>query len=187
MPIADAAARGIPEPMIDAGDPFDALFRRHWPRVYGVLFRVTGAREEAEDLAIEVFLRLHGRPPRVEKDGDLEGWLYRVAMRLGLNALRARKRRLRRHEEAAREMSAIAALVPQPAHDLERDETRVRVRRVLAGLKPRAAALLVLRHSGLSYAEVARALELAPGSVGTLLARAEREFAQRYRALEGES
>jgi RNA polymerase sigma-70 factor (ECF subfamily) len=52
-------------------------------------------------------------------------------------------------------------------------------------MKPRAAQLLILRHSGLSYADIAAALGVAPGSVGTLLARAEKEFERRYRAVEG--
>jgi DNA-directed RNA polymerase specialized sigma24 family protein len=52
-------------------------------------------------------------------------------------------------------------------------------------MKPRSAKTLVLRYSGLSYAEIANAIGVSPNSVGTLLARAEREFEQQYRALEG--
>jgi RNA polymerase sigma-70 factor (ECF subfamily) len=51
---------------------------------------------------------------------------------------------------------------------------------VLRQMKERDAQLLILRHSGLSYREIAAALDVAPGSVGTLLARAEAEFEQRY-------
>jgi RNA polymerase sigma-70 factor (ECF subfamily) len=57
------------------------------------------------------------------------------------------------------------------------------VRLVLAQMKPRSAQLLVLRHSGFSYAEIAAALGVAPGSVGVLLARAEKEFEERYKRL----
>lgn len=176
----------IADGMPSAGSSFDALYREHWPRVYRVLFRVTGSREEAEDLSTEVFLRLHDRPPRAGGEGELEGWLYRVATRLALNALRARRRRERRQEEAGRALAASAGAGEHPAQELERREERARVRGVLAGMKPRESSLLLLRHSGLSYSEVAAALEVAPGSVGTLLARAEREFAKRYRAQEGE-
>jgi RNA polymerase sigma-70 factor (ECF subfamily) len=45
--------------------------------------------------------------------------------------------------------------------------------------------LLVMRYSGLSYKEIARALKLAPTSIGPLLLRAEREFEKQYRALPG--
>ncbi|NJN94596.1 MAG: hypothetical protein HC875_11125 [Anaerolineales bacterium] len=53
-------------------------------------------------------------------------------------------------------------------------------------LKPREAKLLLLRHTGLSYAELAAALEVAPGSIGSLLTRAERAFREKYRLVFGE-
>jgi DNA-directed RNA polymerase specialized sigma24 family protein len=53
-------------------------------------------------------------------------------------------------------------------------------------MRPRAAQLLLLRHSGLSYTELSNVLGVAVGSIGTLLVRAEREFEQEYRALEGD-
>jgi DNA-directed RNA polymerase specialized sigma24 family protein len=58
------------------------------------------------------------------------------------------------------------------------------VRTILAQMKPRTARLLILRHSGLSYTELAEALGIAPGSIGTLLARAEAEFAGRLKEME---
>jgi RNA polymerase sigma-70 factor (ECF subfamily) len=54
------------------------------------------------------------------------------------------------------------------------------VHAVLIAMKPSSAQILLLRHSGLSYAEVAAALDVSSGSVGTLLARAEKEFQQLY-------
>jgi RNA polymerase sigma-70 factor (ECF subfamily) len=71
-----------------------------------------------------------------------------------------------------------------PPAQVERDETKARVRWVLAQMKPRAAQILFLRHSGLSYADIAASLNIASGSVGTLLARAEKQFERLYRSLE---
>ena len=70
--------------------------------------------------------------------------------------------------------------------DMLRQERRERVRTVLGAMKPRDAELLLLRSSGMSYREVAQALGIQAGSVGTLLARAEREFERRYRAQYGD-
>ena len=53
-------------------------------------------------------------------------------------------------------------------------------------MKPRDAQLLLLRSSDLAYREIARALGVQAGSVGTLLARAEREFERRYRTRYGD-
>ncbi|MEM7346205.1 MAG: sigma factor-like helix-turn-helix DNA-binding protein [Chloroflexota bacterium] len=50
-------------------------------------------------------------------------------------------------------------------------------------MKPREAKLLLLRHSGLSYKELAATLNVAPGSIGSLLTRAERKFSKKYAAM----
>jgi RNA polymerase sigma-70 factor (ECF subfamily) len=160
--------------------PFERLFDEHWNRVCGVLFRLVGDRDEAEDLALEAFWRLYHRPPH---DLNLAGWLYRVATNLGLNALRSRKRR-KRYEEEAGVLDYPRNAPLDPAAEMENAEQRRMVGRVLAEMSSRPAQLLVLRHSGLSYAEVAAALGLASTSVGALLARAEREFEKRYLDLE---
>jgi RNA polymerase sigma-70 factor, ECF subfamily len=157
----------------------DAALEEHWPRIYGVLFQLTGDSNAAEDLALEVFYRLHRKPPPANDALNLGGWLYRVAMNLGYNALRAAHRRSRYEQEAgvqALEQDALA----EPASEVERRIERQQVRAALARLKPREAQLLILRHSGLSYAEVAAVLQVAPGSVGTLLARAEKAFERIY-------
>ena len=165
----------------DAEGHLEVAFDAHWSWVCTVLYRLVGDWDEAEDLALEVFYRLHKRPP---KDRNrLSGWLRRVATNVGLNALRARQRR-RRYEETAESMRWEHAVPVDPAVEVERSETQHQVRQVLATMKPRAAQLLVLRHSGLSYGEIAEALNVSPKSVGTLLARAEKDFERRYRTLE---
>jgi len=161
---------------------FESAFHEHWHRVYGVLFRLVGDHAEAEDLALEAFWRLY-RQPRQPSD-NLGGWLYRVAMNLGFNALRTQKRRARYEEQAGRLMLTSAATA-DPAEAAERADERGRVRAVLAQLQPRAAQALILRFSGFSYAEIAAAIGVAPASIGTLLARAEGEFEKTYQKLEG--
>lgn len=164
----------------------EAAFNHHWSRVYGVLYRLIGDHAEAEDLALEVFWRLHSQRISLVNEQSLGGWLYRVALNLGFNALRARKRR-QRYETQAGKFDLENASALDPAEQVERVLEQRRVRKALASMKPRSAQLLILRHSGLTYAEAAEVLSVAPGSIGTMLARAEREFEECYQALEGES
>jgi RNA polymerase sigma-70 factor (ECF subfamily) len=152
---------------------FETLFMEHYTRVYGVLYRLVGNRTEAEDLALETFWKLWEQPP--PRGANLGGWLYRVASRLGFNALRAAHRR-RRHEEVAGLVFLDRPSAPDPQREAERGDERRQARVALARLPERHAQLLILRYSGLSYKEIAAALGIAPGSVGTLLARAERQF-----------
>ena len=158
---------------------FESVFKEHWQRVYGVLYRLLGDPDEAQDLALEAFWRLHQRLPQSGEKHNLDGWLYRVATNLGLNALRSRQRRQRYESEAGHNVLENSSPL-DPAIEIERQQDREQVRTTLAQMKPRSARLLILRHSGLTYAEMAAALGLSPGSVGTLLARAEREFEERY-------
>ena len=163
---------------------FVELFRSHYGRVYQVLYRLVG--DEADDLAQEVFLRLYGRMPQLV-GADVGAWLYRVATRLGYNALRAARRRERYRDELgyAPNGDGWQGTTPDPEAWAEVQVTQQRVRQALARLAGRQARLLTLRSSGLSYREIAAALQVAPGSVGTLLARAERAFKRVYGSLPG--
>jgi RNA polymerase sigma-70 factor (ECF subfamily) len=175
------------------GASFETLFYRHYDRVYGVLYRLVGNREEAEDLTQEVFVKLYHHAftrrlgeatptdasrqlPRARDEENTGAWLYRVATNLGYDALKKRRRRWQRD----------AVLLPESEEEagaedeVTRREQRAAVRRALAQLPERDVQLLVLREMGLSYAELAAVCHVAPGSVGTLLARAARAFRAKY-------
>jgi RNA polymerase sigma-70 factor (ECF subfamily) len=164
---------------------FEALFLEHWARVYRLLYRLVGDPAEAEDLALETFLRLHKRFPPHDGEFNLGGWLSRVATNLGLQSIRSWKRR-ERYEMTAGKYALEEVPEAQPAQILAQAEERRLVRLALSQLNERHSQLLVMRHSGLSYKEIAEALELAPTSIGPLLVRAEKEFAKQYRALTQE-
>ena len=145
----------------------DEVFRREYPRVVGVAARVLGSRDSAEDVAQDVFLSF-GRS--AVPAGEARGWLSVAAAHTALNLLRSGRRRASREESAA---AADDVVAPDVADAVVTLEERRRVRAALARLPRKQAVALVLRHSGLSYADVAAALDLSPGSVGTTVRRAE--------------
>jgi RNA polymerase sigma factor (sigma-70 family) len=143
----------------------EQVFRSAYPRVVAVAARVLGSRNEAEDVAQEVFLTFSRS---VVPAAEAVPWLSVAAAHTALNHLRSGRRR------ASRESATRGdATVPDVADAVVLAEERRRVRQALARLPRRQAVALVLRHSGLSYAEVAAALDLSPGSVGTTVRRAE--------------
>ncbi|MFI6390771.1 sigma-70 family RNA polymerase sigma factor [Nonomuraea sp. NPDC050547] len=153
----------------------EQVFRTAYPRVVAVAARVLGSRDEAEDVAQEVFLTF-GRS--TVPAGEALGWLSVAAAHTALNHLRTGRRRVSREEAASRaagsrEEAAGEVVSPDVADAVVTREERRRVREALARLPRRQAVALVLRHSGLSYAEVAAVLDLSPGSVGTTVRRAE--------------
>jgi RNA polymerase sigma-70 factor (ECF subfamily) len=168
-----------------AAERVESLFREHYGRIVAMLARLTGDRAQSEEIASDVFHKLSQRPSLLESGDDLTSWIYRVASNAGVDALRAVARR-RRYEDAAAGAVRFTAQ-PDALDALLAAERAARVRSVLATLKPRDAQLLLLRSSGMAYRELALTLGVEPGSVGTLLARAEAEFERRFRARYGES
>jgi len=180
MTSAEGSLRAWPQRSEQAA--FEALFQRYYEPVYRLLYRLVG--DEADDLAQEVFLRLYRRPPPVT-GAQLAAWLYRVASRLGYNALRARKR-WEQHRDRLGQADGDASWQGteiEPEAALAQREARASARAALARLNERQAPLLALRAEGLSYHELAAALGVAPASVGALLARAERAFAKAYQQI----
>ena len=163
---------------------FARLFEQHWEGVHRLLARLLGDADAAGDMAQEVFVQLFRRPPE-PGETPLRAWLYRVAVNRGYNALRSERRRRTREDAVARDPSLPASGDAGVLEEANRAEERDVVRRALVRLSDRHRECLVLRAEGLSYAEVAAALGVAPGSVGTLLARAERAFKETYLAQRG--
>ncbi len=164
---------------------FEDLFREHYPRIVGLLTRLTGDRAQAEEIAADAFSKLARRPLLLHSHENREAWVYRVATNAGLDALRANVRR-RKSEEAAGVERLRTGSAPGALEDMLRQERCERVQAVLGVMKPRDAKLLLLRSGGMAYREIAHALGIPASSVGTLLARAEREFERRYRGRYGD-
>jgi RNA polymerase sigma-70 factor (ECF subfamily) len=167
-----------------ASEWFEALFRDHYPRLVGLLVRLVGDRGQAEEIAAEAFSKLARRSALLASREDVTAWVYRVATNAGLDALRAAARR-RKTEEAAVAERIRAREEAGALEGLLREERSARVRVILAAMKARDAQLLLLRSGEMAYREIAQTLGIQASSVGTLLARAEREFERRYRALYG--
>jgi RNA polymerase sigma-70 factor (ECF subfamily) len=159
---------------------FDELFERFYSELYGLVYRVLGERMETEDVLQDAFLKLADEHALQERpDAEVGAWLRRVGLNVAFNKLRGERRERARLERAARLEPAAAS--PDPEEDEERQQEQAAVRRALAELPERQRECLLLRHSGYSYAEIAATLDIAIGSVGVLLSRAERAFGVIYR------
>ena len=147
---------------------FESLFSAEYARVVRIANRVLADAHEAEDVAQEVFIdfnRLHSASADYAP-----AWLHRAAAHTSLNRLRGARRRQKREMAQALD-EGERTLDPQKQAELNED--RRRLREALGRMAPKPAAVLVLRASGLSYAEVAQALGVGIGQIGTLLRRAE--------------
>jgi len=149
-------------------EAFESLFRTEYPRVVGIANRVLADPHEAEDVAQDVFIDFHRLHSATAQYAP--AWLHRAAAHASLNRLRGARRRQKR--EVAQALEEGERML-DPEKQIEVDEDRRQVRAALGRLAPKPAAALAMRASGLSYAEVAQALGVGIGQVGTLLRRAE--------------
>jgi len=155
--------------------PFDleTIFRAHYGRIARIIAKVVRDPARAEELAVEVFLKLWRSPQALA--GNTEAWLCRAAVNKGLDELRSRIRRSRYER-----LFAFIRPVLTPEEVCGATEEQERVRFVLARIAPQQAELLILRSHGLTYDEVGSALDLNPASVGALLSRAQQAFRKEY-------
>ena len=162
---------------------FENIFLRYYPLVYRLAYRYVGQPDQAEDIAQEVFLRFYHLPPHATNETQQRTWLCRVAINLGLNALRKRK------SHSSHEKS-IDTVVQESILDVAEDqnpeqyvlarEQAALVRLILAQLPERQEICLVLRSIGFSYGEIAEATGISITSIGTVLARAMEAFRRMY-------
>ena len=151
----------------------ETIFHAQYERIARVIARVLRDPARAEELAVEVFLKW-SRTPQAQGE-NAQAWLYRVAVRTGLDELRRETRRTQREH-----LLRFFRHSPTPEEVRASREDQERVRAVLAAIQPRQAELLVLRSQGLSYEELAGTLDLKSTSIGTFLSRAEQAFRKEY-------
>lgn len=158
---------------------FETVYRRLHPTLFRYLNRLTGDADVAEDVAQEAFIRLLRRPELSEEGARC--WLFTVAT----NLVRDRGRAASRHQRLLSAGEApTPSPMPSPDEAVERAERVRAVRAALEQLAPRDRQLLLMREEGFRYEEIADAVGVAPGSVGTLIARALKRFASAYRPEE---
>jgi RNA polymerase sigma factor (sigma-70 family) len=178
-PLAFAARIGTAATQADEADSaFERLFRAEYPTVAAIARRIVFDAHAAEDVAQDVFVAFHRLyAPDVPFASK---WLHTAAVHTALNAVRGRKRRVRREfADAAANQTAVRG--GDPLEAVASVELRSAVAQTLGRINPKYAAVLAMRYAGLSYAEIADALGVTANHVGTMLRRAEAAFKKEHR------
>lgn len=161
-----------------AGDEaaFEELIRRHESRVYRLLYRMMGNKEDAEDLTQETFLSLHRHGHRFRAEARFSTFVYRVAANAALNRRRslgrgrARIDKLKVRQEAGDDLPSSPR---NPEDAAVGQEVSGHVRDALEQLSPSLRMPVILYDiEGLSYGEIARVLGIAEGTVKSRIHRA---------------
>lgn len=155
---------------------FGELYERLQPSLLRYLERLTGDPDTAQDVSQEAFLRLLRRTDLSGDDARL--WIFTVAT----NLVRDHGRSVARRHRLLTARPVLPSSPSAPDVEAERREQVTRVRAALRHLSDRDQQLLLMREEGFRYQEMAEAVGVAPGSVGTLIARALKKFEAVYRS-----
>jgi RNA polymerase sigma-70 factor (ECF subfamily) len=157
----------------------DRLFNTYHQPLVRYLVRRLGDRDWAEEIAQETFVRAL----RQERIVSERAWLFAVATNLVRDEARKDARRRRHLDLLWEQARAEEAVEPEPT-SLERAQEAAIARRALDCLSERDREALLMKEEGLDYHEIAEALELSVGSVGTTLARARRRLVEAHESLQ---
>lgn len=172
-----------------AGDEkaFEELIERHQQRVYRLLYRMMGNREDAEDLTQETFLSLHRHGHRFRSESRFSTFIYRVAANAALNRRRALGRGRARVEKLKTRNDAgddLPSAPRDPEDSALGGELSEHVRAALATLSPALRMPVILYDiEGLAYGEIAKALGVAEGTVKSRIHRARRALREALKGL----
>jgi RNA polymerase sigma-70 factor, ECF subfamily len=180
--LQDPDVRLMLEVRNDSARAFDELMLRYQSRLVTVLEHLVGRRDQAEDLAQEVFLRVYRARKRYVAGAKFSTWLYTIANHVAANARRSSSRRpevnltVRPNDStgaSALDKMALAASGAMPARQLDKAELHDIVRAALGELSERQRmAVLLSKFENMSYADIATAMEMSPQAVKSLLSRA---------------
>ncbi|HWA15808.1 MAG TPA: sigma-70 family RNA polymerase sigma factor [Gemmatimonadales bacterium] len=154
----------------------EELFALYHEPLVRMLYRRTGDRDRAEDLAQETFARALATPPESPRS-----WLFAVALNLVRDDGRRAVRQGRRLQLMKAEMPQAS---PDPSQVLDDDERSARVRDALGELRDLDREVLLLKAEGFNYDEIAATTGLAKSAIGTTIARARRRLVEAWRAQE---
>jgi len=150
-----------------SGDALSELYSRFGNALMAIAYRLTGSRDDAEDVLHDVFLGLPEALVRYEERGSLESWLKRVTARVALTHMRSRGR--------LREVSFNDDVNPMPAPGLDRLVDRLTVQRAIDALPDSLRIVFILREvEGYSHAEIAELLDITSNASEVRLHRALR-------------
>lgn len=154
------------------GEAFEEIYRRSSGFVYSVALRIVGGTADAEEVTQEVFIKVYRSLADFAFRSAFKTWLYRIATNLALNAYKRKAREACRRAEYDDAAQAPAA-GPDAGSGMEKEESEKALRNILARLTPEHRACIVLREiEGLSYEEMAGALNININTVRTRLKRA---------------
>lgn len=168
-------------------EAFEAVYERYHSRLYRLLYGMLGNPADAADLTQEAFVRAYDKLDQLQSDGHMYGWLRRTAVNLGIDMIR-RRQTVRfesldqpfENEEGGSMAMEVEDQSASPLEELESKTLQAAVLEAMATLTPDHRAVVAMHYlEDMSVDDVAKLLEVPPGTVKSRLSRA-RDAMRRY-------
>jgi RNA polymerase sigma factor (sigma-70 family) len=157
-------------------DAYSQLIRLYHSKIFGLVYNMTGNREDAEDVVQDVFVKAYSSLPRFKGESSFYTWIYRIAVNRTINFLKKNRKRtllsLDDVDEAIERDPAYVELSAKatPLKDIDLSELQERLNKALLTLSEKHRAVVVLHDiQGVSHEEIAKMLCCSPGTVRSRL------------------
>jgi len=174
----DVDSRLVEKARAGDAEAFGLIFERSKGMVWNVAYRMTGDFDEAEDLAQDVFVTAWRKLASFRGESAFSTWLYRITVNKALNAKKSGRMLQRLTDEETANLVDVETFTRQnPTAGVEQLETERILAGLLAQLEPERRLALILREiEGLSYEEIAEAMDTPVGTVRSRISRAREEL-----------
>lgn len=153
-------------------EAFEKIYKAASNYVYNIAFRITGNKEDAEEVTQDIFLKIYNNLKYFHYRSSIKTWIYRITVNTAINAFK------RRSKVLDRTVDYYEDTIHKPTSEIlkeriDREENEILVKRLLGALNPEQRACVVLRDiEGLSYTEIADTLKININTVRSRLKRA---------------
>lgn len=172
---------------------FRTILNEYQDRVYNQARRMLGSREEAEEAAQDVFMRIHRSLPDFRGECKMSSWVYRIVANVCISRLRKKRHDISSLDEPSEQagrmvLETLPDESPNPEEELESARSTENLHAAVRRLPALWAQAISLHHfEGLSYEETAEAMEIPRATVATYILRGRRQLARLLIAQTGEN
>lgn len=160
---------------------FEEIYRSSSGYVFSVAYRVTGSRQDAEEVTQDVFIKVHRKLGTFAFKSAFSTWLYRIAMNTAINTYRRRSRERGKTLPFDEGIDIEKDQEEGGPKEIEKKENEALVMSMLGSLTEEQRACVVLRDiEGLKYEEVAASLKINLNTVRSRLSRARERLVSLY-------
>ena len=161
-------------------ESYGELINQYQKAVYNVCYRITGNKQDAEDISQETFIRAYKYLNNFDNEKPFGPWIKKIAANLSLNAIKSKE-----STHVFLDEKVISSKSNNPEKEISKQENQEIIHQAIISLSPKQRTVIELRHyQDLSYKEISEALNIPITDVKSHLFRGRRKLAKKLKEYE---